>query len=103
MIKYDNCKSCKNARCEHYGKDREFVVPSNGRTCKVIEEPADKFALCVMWYGRNDDGSPNYDDVHRGTIKDKTCAGLMHQYRELSYNHDCAKYTQTEITGVYEL
>lgn len=35
MIKYDNCKTCV-ARCEHAGKDREFVCPS-GKSCKVTD------------------------------------------------------------------
>ena len=36
MLKYDNCKNCHNANCEHYGKDREFVCPG-GISCKVAE------------------------------------------------------------------
>lgn len=35
MIKYDNCKTCA-ARCEHAGKDREFICPS-GKSCKVTD------------------------------------------------------------------
>lgn len=35
MIKYDNCKTCV-ARCEHAGKDREFVCPG-GKSCKVTD------------------------------------------------------------------
>lgn len=34
MIRYDNCKDC-SVRCEHAGKDREFVCPS-GVSCKVV-------------------------------------------------------------------
>lgn len=33
-IKYDNCKDCCS-KCEHAGKDREFVCPG-GKSCKVI-------------------------------------------------------------------
>lgn len=32
--KYDNCRDCKS-RCEHAGKDREFVCPG-GVSCKVV-------------------------------------------------------------------
>ena len=34
MIKYDNCKDCCS-KCEHAGKDREFVCPG-GISCKVV-------------------------------------------------------------------
>ena len=36
MIKYDNCKTCVS-RCEHAGKDREFVCPG-GKSCKVTDK-----------------------------------------------------------------
>ena len=32
-MKYDNCIDCKS-RCEHAGKDREFICPG-GVSCKV--------------------------------------------------------------------
>ena len=31
----DNCKHCQNTRCEHYGKDREFVYRKDRGSCKV--------------------------------------------------------------------
>lgn len=34
---YDNCKDCVS-KCEHAGKDREFICP-NGVSCKVIYTP----------------------------------------------------------------
>lgn len=34
MVKYDNCKNCVS-RCEHAGKDREFICPG-GKSCKVL-------------------------------------------------------------------
>lgn len=34
-IKYDNCKGCQS-RCEHAGKDREFVCVK-GVSCKVTK------------------------------------------------------------------
>lgn len=37
MIKYDNCKDCKS-KCEHAGKDREFICPG-GISCKVVYTP----------------------------------------------------------------
>lgn len=37
MLKYDNCKNCVS-RCEHAGKDREFVC-RNGISCKVLYSP----------------------------------------------------------------
>lgn len=37
MVKYDNCKNCVS-RCEHAGKDREFICPS-GESCKVLYTP----------------------------------------------------------------
>ena len=36
MLKYDNCKNCHNANCEHYREDREFICPG-GISCKVAE------------------------------------------------------------------
>ena len=35
-IKYDNCKDCYS-RCEHAGKNREFVCV-NGFSCKITKE-----------------------------------------------------------------
>ena len=37
MIKYDNCKNCVS-RCEHAGKDREFIC-MGGKSCKVLYTP----------------------------------------------------------------
>lgn len=37
MIKRDNCKNCVS-RCEHAGKDREFVY-SGEKSCKVLYTP----------------------------------------------------------------
>lgn len=37
MIKCDNCKNCVS-RCEHAGKDREFVY-SGEKSCKVLYTP----------------------------------------------------------------
>ncbi len=34
MVKHDNCKNCVS-RCEHAGKDREFICPG-GKSCKVF-------------------------------------------------------------------
>lgn len=42
-IKYDNCKNCV-ARCEHAGKDREFVC-MGGKSCKVTGEEKTYSAL----------------------------------------------------------
>ena len=36
-MKYDNCKDCV-AKCEHAGKDREFIC-GNGVSCKVTKKP----------------------------------------------------------------
>lgn len=36
MLVYDNCKNCVS-RCEHAGKDREFVC-RNGVSCRVISD-----------------------------------------------------------------
>lgn len=33
QIVYDNCKECKS-KCEHAGKDREFIC-QNGVSCKI--------------------------------------------------------------------
>lgn len=38
-IVYDNCKACKN-KCEHAGKDREFICP-DGVSCKVTYSKED--------------------------------------------------------------
>lgn len=45
MIGYDNCRNCV-ARCEHAGKNREFVHPA-GKSCKVVipEECKQAFVL----------------------------------------------------------
>lgn len=37
MVKRDNCKNCAS-RCEHAGKDREFVY-SGEKSCKVLYTP----------------------------------------------------------------
>lgn len=37
MVKYDNYKNCVS-RCEHAGKDREFICPG-GESCKVLYTP----------------------------------------------------------------
>ena len=37
MIKRDNCKNCVS-RCEHAGKDRDFICPG-GKSCKVLYTP----------------------------------------------------------------
>ena len=37
MVKHDNCKNCVS-RCEHAGKDREFVC-MGGKSCKVLYTP----------------------------------------------------------------
>lgn len=36
-LHYDNCKNCAS-RCEHAGKDREFVYSES--SCKVAKKPA---------------------------------------------------------------
>lgn len=36
-MRYDNCKNCVS-RCEHAGKDREFICPG-GESCKVLYTP----------------------------------------------------------------
>lgn len=36
-VKYDNCRDCMS-KCEHAGKDREFVCPG-GESCKVTYNP----------------------------------------------------------------
>ena len=36
-MKHDNCKDCVS-KCEHAGKDREFIV-GNGVSCKVTKNP----------------------------------------------------------------
>lgn len=33
MLKHDNCKDC-HSKCEHAGKDREFVIPRGRESCK---------------------------------------------------------------------
>lgn len=42
-MKYDNCKDC-TSKCEHAGKDREFVCPG-GISCKVVTEQ--KTIICT--------------------------------------------------------
>ena len=37
MVKRDNCKNCVS-RCEHAGKDREFIY-SGEKSCKVLYTP----------------------------------------------------------------
>lgn len=54
----------------------------------------------IVWYDRNEDFTPNYSNPHRGTIRGESAAEIMRQYRELSNNHNLAKYTRTEIVGI---
>lgn len=37
QLKYDNCENCIS-KCEHAGKDREFICPG-GVSCKVTYTP----------------------------------------------------------------
>ena len=39
-LNYDNCKNCKS-KCEHAGKDREFVY--HDKSCKVVAK--DEFTI----------------------------------------------------------
>lgn len=46
-IKYDNCKNCAR-KCEHAGKDREFVCPG-GVSCKLTYTPETLAASVEMF------------------------------------------------------
>lgn len=60
-----------------------------------------KIHMLIRWYERKPDFSPDYSREHHGTIIGETPDECMKQYRELSWNHDCVKYTQTEIEMIY--
>lgn len=57
-------------------------------------------AMYVVWYDRNADFTPNYTNSHRGTIRGESAAEIMAQFRNISNNHDLAKYTRLEIVGI---
>ena len=61
-----------------------------------------KMSMILIWYGRNEDFSANFDEPHKELIYGNSCAELMGQYRGMCYNHDCAKYTPVDIVGVYD-
>lgn len=44
QIGYDNCKDCVS-RCEHAGKDREFVYSVNKGSCKVKNPKTELIAV----------------------------------------------------------
>lgn len=56
--------------------------------------------MFILWYDRKPDFEPDYYKPHRKTITGKTPEDCMEAYNELSYNHDLAKYTRTEITYI---
>lgn len=60
-----------------------------------------KIHMLVQWYERKPDFSPDYDNEHHGTIIGDSPDDCMKQYRQLSDNHDLAKYTKTEIIMIY--
>lgn len=78
-LKYDNCKDCQS-RCEHAGKDREFVC-RNGISCKVtkVEKGATAFdKLCHKLFDANSNGT---DYLSRRTgVKCGYCAGELEAY-----------------------
>ena len=59
-----------------------------------------KIHMLVQWYERKPDFSPDYDKEHHRTFIG-TPDECMEQYRAFSYNHDCAKYTITEIVMIW--
>ena len=51
-MKHDNCKDCAS-KCEHAGKDREFIV-GNGVSCKVTKNPIVTKADCIRAMNNHD-------------------------------------------------
>lgn len=47
MLKRDNCKNCVS-RCEHAGKDREFVC-RGGKSCKVSPSPDNNLEAAIRF------------------------------------------------------
>lgn len=58
--------------------------------------------ILVKWYGRNEDFSPNYVDVHSGTISGKDADDCWRQFMKHEENHDLTKYTRREIVYMWE-
>lgn len=56
--------------------------------------------MYLLWYDRNEDFTPNYSKDHTGTIRGNNADDVMSQLRTLRNNHDLAKYTRIEITGI---
>lgn len=60
-----------------------------------------KIHLYIQWFERNEDWSPNYDKEHHGTIEGDTPQDCMKQLQAFRDNHDCSKYTKTEILYIF--
>lgn len=56
--------------------------------------------MYVVWYDRKPDFDADYSKAHRGTIHGETCSEIMAQFREISNNHDLAKFSRLEIVGI---
>ena len=57
----------------------------------------------IQWFDRNqDDYSPNYSNMHTGTISGKDADDVWKKFCEYRRNHNLAKYTRGEIIGMWE-
>ena len=60
-------------------------------------------SIVIRWYSRRqDDYSTIWSEEHHGTIKGVSAAECMSKLQEFRNNHDCAKFTPTEIVYVYD-
>ena len=58
--------------------------------------------VVVQYYRRREDFTPIYSEKIIKEFSGNTAEECMEQYRQFSNNHDCRKYTTTEIINVYQ-
>lgn len=95
LLRYDNCKECVS-RCEHAGKDREFVYRGD-KSCKIVKKQTrlDRSAWEPCEYCG--EPSPHHDCVIDVNVEQFLCSrdGLFGDAyintREINYCPFCGK------------
>ncbi len=58
--------------------------------------------IAVIWYDRYPDMKPNYNKRHYGTITGDGADDVWRKFTAYKQNHDLAKFTIPEITGMWD-
>ena len=56
--------------------------------------------MTVQWFDNDRNLKPIYSNRHFLTLEADTAAAIMKQYRIYRDNHDCVKFTPTEIVNI---